>query len=158
MCCRAIKTKLIGVASITYTCLLAEARVHGHWWPPKLRIHKSPGLSIVKKCPSSLRCWDLNPQPLERESLPITTIPGLEPIQFSNHLFTIFRLKGDDFDPNKPPNPDGIRIVISAPDKNIPLMKSDIAFMLVQYEGERDPWGGWWSQCLIRNEDQILDS
>jgi hypothetical protein len=51
----------------------------------------------------------------------------------------VFRLKGDDFDPNKPPNPDGIRIVISAPDKNISLMKSDIAFMLVQYEGERDP-------------------
>ncbi len=50
-----------------------------------------------------------------------------------------FRLKGDDFDPNKAPDPEGIRIVISAPDKNIPLMKSDIAFMLVQYEGERDP-------------------
>ena len=50
-----------------------------------------------------------------------------------------YRLKGDDFDPNKAPDPEGIRIVISAPDKNIPLMKSDIAFMLVQYEGERDP-------------------
>ena len=25
-----------------------------------------------KKCPSSIRCRDLNPQPLERESLPIT--------------------------------------------------------------------------------------
>jgi hypothetical protein len=54
-------------------------------------------------------------------------------------MIFLFRLKGDDFDPNKAPNPDGIRIVISAPDKNISLMKSDIAFMLVQYEGERDP-------------------
>ena len=31
----------------------------------------------VKKCPSSIRCQDLNPRPLERESLPITTRPGL---------------------------------------------------------------------------------
>ena len=31
----------------------------------------------VKKCPSSIRCWDLNPRPFERESLPITTRPGL---------------------------------------------------------------------------------
>ena len=33
----------------------------------------------VKKCPSSIWCRDLNPQPLERESLPITTRPGLLP-------------------------------------------------------------------------------
>ena len=31
----------------------------------------------VKKYPSSIRCWDLNPQPLEHESPPITTRPGL---------------------------------------------------------------------------------
>ena len=31
----------------------------------------------VKKCPSSIRCQDLNPRPLECESLPITTRPGL---------------------------------------------------------------------------------
>ena len=30
----------------------------------------------VKKCPSSIWCQDSNPQPLERESLPITTIPS----------------------------------------------------------------------------------
>ena len=33
----------------------------------------------VKKCPSSIRCWDLNPRPLEHESSPITTRPGLHP-------------------------------------------------------------------------------
>ena len=33
----------------------------------------------VKKCPSSIRCQDLNPRPFERESLPITTRPGLPP-------------------------------------------------------------------------------
>ena len=31
----------------------------------------------VKKCPSSLRCWDSNSHPLESESPPITTRPGL---------------------------------------------------------------------------------
>ena len=30
----------------------------------------------VKKCPSSIRCWDLNPQRLEHESPCITTRPG----------------------------------------------------------------------------------
>ena len=34
----------------------------------------------VKKCPSSIRCWDLNPQPLEHESPPLTIRPGLPPI------------------------------------------------------------------------------
>ena len=33
----------------------------------------------VKKCPSSIRRWDSNPRPLERESTPITTRPGLPP-------------------------------------------------------------------------------
>ena len=31
----------------------------------------------VKKCPSNKRCWNLNPQPSEHESPPITTRPGL---------------------------------------------------------------------------------
>ena len=35
---------------------------------------------ICEKCPSSIWCRDSNPQPLERESLPITTRPGLPPI------------------------------------------------------------------------------
>ena len=33
----------------------------------------------VKKCPSSIRCRDSNPQPSERESLPFTTRPELPP-------------------------------------------------------------------------------
>ena len=33
----------------------------------------------VKKCPSSIRCWDLNPQPSEHESPPITTRQVLPP-------------------------------------------------------------------------------
>ena len=33
----------------------------------------------VKKCPSSIRCWDLNPQPSEHESPSITTRPELPP-------------------------------------------------------------------------------
>ena len=33
----------------------------------------------VKKCPSSIRCWDSNPQPLERESLPFTLDQGSRP-------------------------------------------------------------------------------
>ena len=35
----------------------------------------------MKKGPSSIWCQDLNPQPLERESPPITTRSGLPPIQ-----------------------------------------------------------------------------
>ena len=35
----------------------------------------------VKKCPSSIWCRDSNPQPSERESLPITTRPGFTPNQ-----------------------------------------------------------------------------
>ena len=31
----------------------------------------------VKKCPSSIRCQDLNSRPLEHDSPPITTKPGL---------------------------------------------------------------------------------
>ena len=33
----------------------------------------------VKKCPSSIWCRDSDPQPLERESLLITTRPALPP-------------------------------------------------------------------------------
>ena len=33
----------------------------------------------VKKCPSSIWCWDLEPQPLEHKPPPITTRPGLLP-------------------------------------------------------------------------------
>ena len=37
----------------------------------------------VKKCSSSIQCWDSNPLPLEHESPPITTRPGLPPIKWS---------------------------------------------------------------------------
>ena len=33
----------------------------------------------VRKYPSSIQCWDSNPRLSERESLPITTRPGLPP-------------------------------------------------------------------------------
>ena len=33
----------------------------------------------VKKCPSIIWHWDLNPRPSERDSPPITTTPGLPP-------------------------------------------------------------------------------
>ena len=39
----------------------------------------------VKKCPSSIWCWDSNPWPSECESIPITTTPGLPPF-FKNCL------------------------------------------------------------------------
>ena len=35
-----------------------------------------------EKCPSSIWCWDSNPRPSERESLPITTRAGLPPYNF----------------------------------------------------------------------------
>ena len=35
---------------------------------------------IVKKCPFSIWCWDSNSQPLEHETPPITTRPGLHVI------------------------------------------------------------------------------
>ena len=37
--------------------------------------------NICEKCPSSIRCRDSNPRPLERESLSITTRPGLPPFR-----------------------------------------------------------------------------
>ena len=32
--------------------------------------------NVCEKCPSSTWCWDLNPQPSDLESPPITTRPG----------------------------------------------------------------------------------
>ena len=34
----------------------------------------------MRKCPTSIRCWDLNPRPSEHESPPITTRSVLPPI------------------------------------------------------------------------------
>ena len=36
--------------------------------------------NICDKCPSSIQCWDSNPWPLEHESPPTTTRPGLPPV------------------------------------------------------------------------------
>ena len=35
--------------------------------------------NMCENCPSSIWCWDLNPQPSEHESPPITIRPGLPP-------------------------------------------------------------------------------
>ena len=41
----------------------------------------------VTKCPSSTRFWDSNSRPLEHESIPITTRPGLSPtIVYNGYL------------------------------------------------------------------------
>ena len=47
----------------------------------------------VKKCPSSIRRWDSNPRPLERESTPITTRPGLPPRELQFYSSFKFKLK-----------------------------------------------------------------
>ena len=44
----------------------------------------------VKKCPSSIRCRDSNPQLLGRKSPPITTRPGLLPITLLSSMRTKF--------------------------------------------------------------------
>ena len=48
--------------------------------------------TCVRKCPSSIRCWDSNPPPSERESHPITTRPVLPPFysSFYNHFLRYF--------------------------------------------------------------------
>ena len=43
------------------------------------------------KCPSSMWHWDSNPQPLEIESPPITTRPGLPPKQHISFLSDHFK-------------------------------------------------------------------
>ena len=45
----------------------------------------------MKKCPSSIRCWDSNSPPLEHKSHPITTRPGLS-IPLTLFLFLYFFL------------------------------------------------------------------
>ena len=53
---------------------------------------------IANKCenfPSSIRCWDSNPQPSEHESPPITTRPGL-PRLFYLNIFVNFSVEEDE--------------------------------------------------------------
>ena len=53
-------------------------------------------INQCEKCPSSIRCWDLNPWPSENKSPPITTKPGLSPSK--GILFRAFqsRLQGHE--------------------------------------------------------------
>ena len=55
-----------------------------------------------EKCPSSIRCWDLNPRPSKHESHPPSTGPGLPPKYFVFFVpkFPIFRLVYQDVPPN----------------------------------------------------------
>ena len=47
----------------------------------------------VKKCPSSIRRWDSNPQPFEHDSSPITTRPGLPPLWIDCDPLLLIRVK-----------------------------------------------------------------
>ena len=57
--------------------------------------------NICEKCPSSIRYRDSNPRPLEVESPPITTRPGLPPIEsivlfmtlVAQHCLSFFKLR-----------------------------------------------------------------
>ena len=51
--------------------------------------------NICEKCPSSLWCQDSKPQSLERESLPITTRPGLPPIQYNCWIIIFLKTDND---------------------------------------------------------------
>ena len=53
----------------------------------------------MKKCPSSLWCWDSNPWPSGHESPPITTRPGLPPncAILSSHYFYCRYQRGYNF-------------------------------------------------------------
>ena len=48
-----------------------------------LSFHSNIRILTTNKCPSSIQCWDSNPQPLEHESPPITTRRGHLPKQWS---------------------------------------------------------------------------
>ena len=46
-----------------------------------------------EKCPSSIWCWDANPQPSDYESPPLTIRPGLQPTTFLKRLDDRFSKK-----------------------------------------------------------------
>ena len=49
--------------------------------------------NICEKCASSIWCWDSNSRPSERESLPITTRPGLPPKSVNFLASTSYRIR-----------------------------------------------------------------
>ena len=60
---------------------------------------------------------------------------------FQNYIPLFFRLKGADFGINSEEMDEDereIRVVLTAPHKDLPLDEEDIAFMLVQYNNEND--------------------
>ena len=54
----------------------------------------------VKKFPSSKWRWDLNTRPLEHESPPITTRPGLPPLEPFSYALTPSQLDAHNTDAN----------------------------------------------------------
>ena len=50
-----------------------------HWFSVFSNINTIFATNICEKCPSSMQCRDSNTRPLEHESPPITTSPGLPP-------------------------------------------------------------------------------
>ena len=50
-----------------------------YFWSFQINIVTIFTTNICEKCPSSIWCRDSNPRPLERESTPVTTKPGLPP-------------------------------------------------------------------------------
>ena len=62
--------------------------IHGLFFNYFCLIKQTVQFFTTNKCPSSIQCWDSNPQPSEHESPPITTRPGLPPKSFLTILKT----------------------------------------------------------------------
>ena len=45
-----------------------------------VRVSDSPGTGVTDRCELSCGCWELNPGPLEEQSMLLTTEPSLQPI------------------------------------------------------------------------------
>ena len=64
-------------------CFFLKWANPGHFFILFLSFQTNITIFTTHKCekfPYSIRCWDSNPRPLEHESPPITTIPGLSPM------------------------------------------------------------------------------
>ena len=66
----------------------------------------------AKKCPSSIKCWDSNPRPSEHESPPITTRPGLRPL---NEIILLCSLNRNRFDKLFSETARGLRSELAGP-------------------------------------------
>ena len=89
-------SKLPNIMEITYLCPLEK-----QWANPGLFFFffvfsNFTTNMYVKKCPSSIWCWDSNSRPLEHES-PITTRPGLPPREkMLPHQYLVIFISIDD--------------------------------------------------------------